>query len=118
MEMTDFISIDEVFHTDGCGYWTDQAKPVKCNMIGLRIHDDEKSGEIRVFFDTKTWNVKTDSLIYTDVKFLTDVKGFLSEIGLEDESIDYTEAMMQGNHYVSLDCSENFIKKWKENEYC
>jgi hypothetical protein len=58
-------------------------------------------GEMLVFFDTNTWDVK-DGLIYNDEGFLNELRAALAEVGFNDE-IDYSEQGMQGKDFVSLD---------------
>ena len=100
-----------VLSTDGCGYWSEVAKDVK--VIGYTvpyINDEEDFGELRVYFDTASWDVNTDGLIYTDRQFEEELKALLTSIGLQGEDITYSEQGMQGDNYVSLDIGEDFIR--------
>ena len=101
-----------VLSTDGCGYWSEVAKDVK--VIGYAIpyiNDEQDFGELRVYFNTKTWNVDANGLIYTDSLFLDELRNFLITQELSDD-VDYSEQGMQGDNYVSLDVGEGFIKLW------
>ena len=105
--------VDVTLNTDGCGYWSDVAKPVK--IVGFSvpyINDENDFGELRVYFDTKTWDVYTDGLIYTDRQFEKELVEFLTSIGLRGSDITYSEQGMQGDNYVSLDIGEDFIKSY------
>lgn len=102
-----------VFNTDGSGYWSNKAKAVEIVDVRLGYVSDEKDfGELCVYFNTATWDVDADGLIYTDVAFLEDLKAFLREHGLSDV-VDYSEQGMQGDDYVSLDVDDDFIALWE-----
>lgn len=108
--------------TDGSGYWSRQAKPVKCLSLQVgsaTLSDDTKKvdfAELRVFFDPESWNVKKDGLIYTDRQWLKELRAYLTDklkfsTGAV-RAMDYSEQGMQGNNYVSLDVKGPFIKEW------
>jgi hypothetical protein len=100
-----------VLSTNGLGYWSEVAKDVK--VIGYTvpyINDEQDFGELRVYFDTKSWNVDTDGLIYTDRQFEKQLKDLLTQIGLRGDDVGYSEQGMQGDNYVSLDVGEAFIR--------
>ena len=104
-----------IFNTAGDGYWSNVAKAV--TVVDMRvpyINDEKDFGELRVYFDTKTWNVDVDGLIYTDSQFLNELQEFLDNMGLTGSDVDYSEQGMQGNKYVSLDVGEAFLKSWTE----
>jgi hypothetical protein len=101
-----------IFSTCGDGYWSRVAKPVQITDMRLAYVNDEKTfGELRVYFNTKFWDVNVDGLIYTDSAFLEDLRDFLITQELSDD-VDYSEQGMQGTNYVSLDVGEGFIKLW------
>ena len=76
--------------------------------------DDEKEfGELRVYFNTKTWDVEHDGLIYTDKQFVSNLREFCNVQGLDGTDVDYSEQGMQGDDYVSLDVGKNFIASWE-----
>jgi hypothetical protein len=71
------MQVDLTLHTDGHGYWNNVKKEVKVTRIVCITYDDdfyeddreveeESWGEMRVFFDTSTWDISKDGLIYTD----------------------------------------------------
>ena len=71
-------------------------------------------GWICQYFDTASWNVDTDGLIYTDRLFLLQLQMFLDEhFGSAD--VSYSEQGMQGDNFVSLDVGEDFIKSYMTN---
>jgi hypothetical protein len=103
-----------VLNTDGCGYWSDVSKDVK--VIGYAvpyINDDQDFGELRVYFDVKSWDVNKDGLIYTDRQFEKELVELFTRLGLAGSDISYSEQGMQGDNYVSLDIGEDFIKSLK-----
>jgi hypothetical protein len=109
--------VNVTLNTDGCGYWSEVAKPVKVVGLDLQVvpcldKDDEPFGELRVYFDTKTWNVRKDGLIYTDRRFERELKKFLNSIDLAGKDVEYSEQGMQGANYVSLDVGEDFINSY------
>jgi hypothetical protein len=104
-----------VLKTSGDGYWSNVSKFVQLTSIDLGyINDEEDFGELRVYFDTKTWNTATDGLIYTDRLFLDQLCGELLAAGLNSIDVEYSEQGMQGDDYVSLDVGPVFLKSFKD----
>jgi len=102
-----------IFNTAGDGYWSRTAKAVE--IVDMRINyvsDDKDFGELCVYFNTDTWNVNTDGLIYTDSQFKIDLMRFVTEHGLVVD-LSYSEQGMQGDNYVSLDVGAEFIASWE-----
>jgi len=111
-------------NTDGTGYWSDVTKEVQILSIKLDVHNEDADdsedtlfGELRVYFDTNTWNVNEDGLIYTDKQFMDELRGALEVSGLNDVDISYSEQGMQGGDYVSLDVGDKFIDSWTLKEW-
>ena len=103
---------DVVFTTSGDGYWSDLIQAVRITDMRLAYVNDERDfGELRVYFNTKDWDVNKDGLIYTDGQFLDELCDFLITQELSND-VWYSEQGMQGTNYVSLDVSEDFIKAW------
>lgn len=101
-----------VMHTKGDGYWSEAAKAVTITDMKLGyISDDLDFGELRVYFDTRTWNVNEDGLIYTDSLFYKELQAFIKEQGLVVD-LSYSEQGMQGDDYVSLDVGKEFLDSW------
>lgn len=108
--------LNVTLNTNGCGYWSSVAKAVKIVGMDLPYIDDCKEfGELRVYFDPTSWNVKKDSLIYTDRQFEKELKAYLTNIGLVSKDVSYSEQGMQGLNYVSLDVGKHFIKSYEQH---
>ena len=102
-----------VLNTNGGGLWSGTAKPVEVVDMQLGYVADEKDfGELRVYFNTDTWNVREDGLIYTDRQFERELREFLDAQGLPGKDVSYSEQGMQGDNYVSLDIGEKFLTAW------
>jgi hypothetical protein len=103
-----------VFITSGDGYWSTVAKAVEITDMRLGyVADDKEFGELRVYFNTATWDVNTDGLIYTDGDFEFELREFLTQHGLAGSDVGYSEQGMQGDDYVSLDVGKDFIASWE-----
>jgi len=101
------------FMTAGDGYWSAVQTAVTITDMKLGYVDDDKEfGELCVYFDTKTWDVEHDGLIYTDSDFLNELQLFLEQQGLVGADVDYSEQGMQGDDYVSLDVGKAFLDSW------
>ena len=101
-------------HTSGFGLWSDKIKEVTCIGYTIPYVDRESSdfGELRVYFDTKTWNVDEDGLIYTDPAFLSAIR-----LAFGTDDIHYSEQGMQGDDFVSFDVFAEFLKMYDGNIY-
>jgi len=107
------INVKTPLNTNGSGYWSNVAKTVLVTGLELSyVNDEGDFGELRVHFDTNTWDVGTDGLIYTDKQFINDLKVLLNRIEL-DTDVSYSEQGMQGDTFVSLDVGPEFIKSFK-----
>ena len=104
--MREFIDIIE---TSGTGLWSNVIKEVKTTGYTIPYNNDFDFGELRVYFDTNTWNVDDDGLIYTDPAFLDCIR---EAFGTDD--IDYSEMGMQGNGFVSFDVGQEFLMMYGE----
>lgn len=102
-----------VIPTNGQGLWSDVTKIVKTTNVELAYLNEENDfGELRVYFDTDTWDTNNDGLIYTDPLFLDELKLLLISEGFDCTDISYSEQGMQGDNYVSFDVGYNFLKSW------
>jgi hypothetical protein len=100
------------FNTSGDGYWSNVSKSVEVTDMKLGyVNDEGDFGELCVYFNTDTWNVNTDGLIYTDSLFKQDLMRFVKEQGLVVD-LCYSEQGMQGDDYVSLDVGAEFLDSW------
>lgn len=96
-------------HTSGTGLWSETIKEVHC--IGYTVpyvNEESDFGELRIIFDTETWDVNEDGLIYTDPAFLTAIR---FAFGTND--IDYSEQGMQGDDFVSFDVGSEFLTMYE-----
>jgi len=108
--------VNATLHTAGDGYWSDVAKAVEITGLQLSYTNDELDfGELCVYFNTKTWDVNKDGLIYTDSLFLEDLCLMLDNLGFDASDVSYSEQGMQGDNYVSLDVGECFINTFMQN---
>lgn len=113
------MQADLVLNTNGTSLWSNAAPAaVKIFNIECLVPETDEGtldtfGELRVFFDTSTWLVKEDGLIYTDEAFAKELNAFLATKGLP--TVHYSEQGMQGDEYVSFDVDEGFINAWCAN---
>lgn len=105
-----------ILQTDGSGLWSGESKNVKITSIELDWEEgDEGIPELRVIFDTSTWNVREHGLIYTDRVFESQLQKFLKDCGfLYADTVSYSEQGMQGANYVSLDTSDEFAREYDQ----
>ena len=107
------LVINKSLKTSGNGFWSSAVKSVKVTGLDLSyVSDEGEFGELRVYFDTTSWNVDKDGLIYTDKQFIKEVKKLLAEQNLGTD-VSYSEQGMQGDTVVSLDCGSEFIKSFQ-----
>ncbi len=79
-----------VFRTDGNGDWSIIKRRVHIVNITLgRVAHEGDFGELRVSFALKSWDPDKDGLIYSDEKFLQELKAFLSDHGLVVKDVYY-----------------------------
>jgi len=108
--------VDATCNTVGDGYWSNKAKAVQITGLQLAyINDELDFGELCVRFNTSTWDVDKDGLIYTDSLFLEELCELLTSLGFDASDVDYSEQGMQGDNYVSLDVGEFFINTFMQN---
>ena len=111
-----------ILHTDGKrGLWSNVAKAIRITDMQLGVGTiwegetlAQAFGELRVYFDTDTWDTYEDGLIYTDHQFIKELRAFLDAHGLPGKDVSYSEQGMQGDDYVSLDAGGKFYKAWME----
>jgi hypothetical protein len=109
------ITFNRNINTNGRGYWSNQAALVRCVGAALAYeNDDGDFGELRIYFDTVSWNVKKNGDIYTDPQFLEELREHLTNSKLAGSDVNYSEHGMQGYNYVSLDVGKPFIDSWKK----
>ena len=110
------IKVNAKLQTAGDGYWSNKSKTVEITRLHLAYANDELDfGELCVYFNTKTWDVNKDGLIYTDSLFLDELCALLTNMGFDVSDVSYSEQGMQGDNYVSLDVGECFINTFMQN---
>ena len=110
------MNVFTTLHTNGLGYWSNKAKAVEITHLQLAYTNDELDfGELRVRFNTATWDTAKDGLIYTDKQFMRELKELLTVQGFDASDVDYSEQGMQGDTYVSCDVGECFINTFMQN---
>ena len=118
--MAKTVKFRHVLHTNGKGLWSRAAKEVATLHLTLSIWNSMGTfGELRVYFDTNSWSVRKDGLIYTDELFMRELRKALSNFldARVGTSVDYSEQGMQGRNYVSCDVDERFISLWEGLPY-
>jgi hypothetical protein len=107
--------VTATLNTNGNGYWSNKAKAVEITGLQLSYTNDELDfGELRVFFNTNTWDTNKDGLIYTDKQFMRELKELLTVQGFDASDVSYSEQGMQGDTYVSCDVGECFINTFMQ----
>jgi len=108
--------VNATLNTNGKGYWSRTATAVEVTGLQLAYTNDELDfGELRVRFNTNTWDTSKHGLIYTDTQFMTELKELLTSLGFDASDVDYSEQGMQGDKYVSCDVGECFINTFMQN---
>jgi hypothetical protein len=108
--------VNATLSTNGKGYWSRKQAAVEITALQLAyINDELDFGELRVRFNTKTWDVNKDGLIYTDQQFMRELKDLLTQLGFDASDVSYSEQGMQGDTYVSCDVGELFINTFMQN---
>lgn len=107
------MQINSEISTNAEGLWSNSVAAVRVTDCVLAYFSEESGwGELRVYFDTDTWDIDTQGLIYTDPGFLNDLKQLLTLRGLDTTDLQYSEQGMQGDDYVSLDAGPLFTAAW------
>ena len=108
--------VNAKLNTAGDGYWSRKQTAVEITHLQLAYTNDELDfGELRVRFNTATWDTAKDGLIYTDSLFLEDLQLLLDSLGFDSSDVSYSEQGMQGDNYVSLDVGQCFINTFMQN---
>ena len=108
--------VNATLNTSGGGYWSNTKTAVEITALQLAYTNDELDfGELRVRFNTATWDTATDGLIYTDKQFMTELKALLTSMGFDASDVSYSEQGMQGDTYVSCDVGELFINTYMQH---
>ena len=104
--------------TSGDGLWSGVSKRVSITGVDIGYLDEEANfGELRVYFDRRTWITERHGLIYTDTGFLKEFRASLMAAGFSKAAVDditYSKQGMQRDDYVSCDVGKKFINHWYE----
>jgi len=95
--------------TSGFGLWSSKIKEVHVHGFTVPyVNEKCDFGELRVYFDTDTWDVENDGLIYTDPAFLESIR-----VAFGTSDIHYSEQGMQGDNFVSFDVGREFLCEYE-----
>ena len=101
--------INATLNTAGDGYWSNKAKAVEITALQLAYTNDELDfGELRVRFNTATWDTAKDGLIYTDSVFLDELCALLTQLLLQVQALleeDYAENVAIQDAFNALACA-------------
>ena len=108
--------VNATLNTNGNGYWSRTVAAVEITALQLAYTNDELDfGELRVRFNTNTWDVNKLGLIYTDKQFMKELKKLLTANGFDASDVSYSEQGMQGDAYVSCDVGKQFINTFMQH---
>lgn len=108
--------------TDGKGFWSAITRTITIRRIELDYisptdeelladyHNDDLYVAFRVYFTKKDWDIQRHGLIYTDERFIRELRKQMNKMptfrGIfttrGDAAVDYTEQGQQGSNYVSV----------------
>ena len=107
--------VNATLNTNGMGYWSRAKAAVEITALQLAYLNDELDfGELRVCFNTATWDTSKLGLIYTDKQFMRELKELLTAKGFDASDVSYSEQGMQGDAYVSCDVGQRFINTFTQ----
>jgi hypothetical protein len=110
------LTVNATLNTNGNGYWSRTVAAVEITALQLAyINDELNFGELRVYFNTATWDVNKQGLIYTDKQFMRELKELLTAKGFDASDVSYSEQGMQGDNYVSCDVGQRFISAFMQD---
>lgn len=105
--------VSAILETAGDGWWSSEPRSVTITGLDVPHADEQREfGELRVYFDTASWDVDQLGLIYTDGRFLDQLRQLLDDQGLAGHDVEYSEQGMQGTDYVSCDVGAEFLASW------
>ena len=102
-------------HTAGNGLWSNKEKAVQVLRVELAYtSEDGDFGELRAYFNTKTWDCNEDGLIYTDKVWIDEFRALMRSLGFTRTAVNditYSEQGMQEYNYVSMDVGADFLRE-------
>jgi hypothetical protein len=108
--------VTATLRTGGGGFWSNTKTAVEITGLQLSyLNDEQDFGELRVRFNTATWDVDKLGLIYTDKQFMRELKKLLTQKGFDAGDVGYSEQGMQGDAYVSCDVGKQFINTFMQH---
>jgi len=98
--------VSGVGKTKGDGYWSREVRTVPFTLYVpgeyVTAYSEGLYGHASAVFKKKDWNTSKHGLIYTDSKFLKDIRNTLKNAGIKNyNDIDYS-TLTQGNDFVDL----------------
>jgi hypothetical protein len=115
------IQTQAQINTGGDGLWSRSQAEVKIERLVLGyVNDKAEFGELRVYFNTRTWDVSEQGLIYSDMQFVRELREHLVSLGFTNLAVNlvyYSEQGMQGEDYVSLDCGGQFLREFSDKAH-
>lgn len=119
MNVGEGIKVSWAVTVGGDGYWTRRTGVTVVDHLGLAYVDDSRPGklygELRARFTPESWDAERNSLVYTDRTWIAAFHELLQTLGFSREAaraVNYSEAGMQGEDYVSLDAGHAFMSEW------
>jgi hypothetical protein len=115
------VVLDWKLTTGGNGDWSNEERTVAVTGVAL-LHcendydeNDADDFELRICFNTRSWNNNRHGLIYTDSRWMRELIAHFNKLGLPGRAVDYTEQGMQGDNYVSC-CvdKKQFLTTWRK----
>jgi len=103
------IPVNETFNTCGDGYWSTTVSTIPIKSITIIVNMNaagEYYNDLGVLYDVNDWDNSKLGLIYTDSKFVHDLREFLKNLGFPIGPVDrigYSEQGMQDPGRVSFD---------------
>jgi hypothetical protein len=112
LRLTNGVRGDGLWGAEGC---------VVHGVLRFRVTEPDEyitDGYAEGRFYLDKWDAYEDDMIYTDSLFINDLQKNLKELQFKHwEEIDYSEAGMQGENYVSMDASYELAKEATERGY-
>jgi hypothetical protein len=107
------LKVNATINTGGTGYWSTAKKSVDITALTLDyINEDQTFGSLNVYFDTATWAVDELGLIYSDARWIHELRIHLDSLGLNTAGVSYSEQGLQGSNYVNLDVDGFFMSSF------
>ncbi len=111
------VDVDWACSTGGDGFWTRHVGVTRITRLELAyVANDGRFGELRAHLDPASWDSERLDVVYTDRTWLAAFRLLLETLGFssaEAARVNYSEAGMQGDDYVSMDVTEPFLEAWK-----